>query len=162
IYPLGSNRFYWLSSANSEQGGKAGPRDKEMLLERHHGWAPPAEALLRATDASTIQCFDIFDRKPVDHWSDGRVTLLGDAAHPMTFNMGQGACQTVEDAVVLGKIFREESDVPEALKLYEKRRIPRTSTITVTSRRMGAMGRWRNPVACRVREGLVKMAYKTV
>jgi 2-polyprenyl-6-methoxyphenol hydroxylase-like FAD-dependent oxidoreductase len=57
--------------------------------------------LIEATDEEAILCNDLFDRSPLRHWGSGRVTLLGDAAHPLTPNLGQGACQALEDALVL-------------------------------------------------------------
>ena len=57
---------------------------------------------MRATEESKILRNDIYDREPLERWGEGKATLLGDAAHPMTLNLGQGACQAIEDAVVLG------------------------------------------------------------
>lgn len=78
------------------------------------------------------------DRDPIDKWSYGRSTLLGDAAHPTTQYMAQGACMAMEDAVTLGECLRVCSlDWPQALELYQKARVSRTARIVLSSRQMG-------------------------
>ncbi len=72
----------------------------------------------------------ILEREPLPRWSDGRVVLLGDAAHPMTPYMAQGAATSIEDAAVLARCLQVEGlDVDGAFRLYEERRKPRTSRI---------------------------------
>lgn len=92
------------------------------------------EDLIEATEESAILRNDVYDRPALRHWSVGRVTPLGDAAHPMTPDMGQGACQAIEDAVVLGDCLTPRSEVAEALRAYESRRIPRTRRVVRESR----------------------------
>jgi salicylate hydroxylase len=78
------------------------------------------------------------DREPIDQWSFGRVTLLGDAAHPTTQYMAQGACMAMEDAVTLGEALRVHgNDVEKAFDLYQRSRIARTARIVLSSREMG-------------------------
>ena len=78
------------------------------------------------------------DRDPVERWSFGRVTLLGDAAHPTTQYMAQGACMAIEDAVTLGEALRAHGgDVEAALDRYQHSRIARTARIVLSSREMG-------------------------
>jgi 3-hydroxybenzoate 6-monooxygenase len=78
------------------------------------------------------------DREPIENWTFGRVTLLGDAAHPTTQYMAQGACQAMEDAVTLGEALkRHEFDWTKALDHYQRSRIPRTARIVLSSREMG-------------------------
>jgi 2-polyprenyl-6-methoxyphenol hydroxylase-like FAD-dependent oxidoreductase len=91
----------------------------------------------------------------VKRWSEDRVTLLGDAAHPTTPNLGQGACMAIEDAAVLASCLRDHADVPAALREYERHRIPRTSAIVRQSRRVGGIGQWENPAACWLRDRLL-------
>jgi 2-polyprenyl-6-methoxyphenol hydroxylase-like FAD-dependent oxidoreductase len=84
------------------------------------------------------------------------VTLLGDAAHTTTPNLGQGACQAIEDAVDLAGCFRNGA-IPEAiLRAYEDMRIPRTTTITNQSLRLGILGQLQNPLACTLRDTVVR------
>ncbi len=78
------------------------------------------------------------DRDPIGQWSFGRVTLLGDAAHPTTQYMAQGACMALEDAVTLGEALRVTgNDWPRALELYQRSRIARTARIVLSGREMG-------------------------
>ena len=87
------------------------------------------------------------------------MTLLGDAAHPMTPDMGQGACQAIEDAVVLADCLTRWSEVAEALRAYESLRIPRTRRVVRESRQAGTIAQWSNPLACRAREALLRSRY---
>jgi 2-polyprenyl-6-methoxyphenol hydroxylase-like FAD-dependent oxidoreductase len=114
--------------------------------------------LIDATDPAEMFGRDGADRKPVDRWGDGRVTLLGDAAHPMTPNLGQGACQAIEDAVVLARCLKEAPDPVSALREYERRRIERTAYVVKRAWQIGAVGRWRNPLACWLRDRIQKVA----
>jgi 2-polyprenyl-6-methoxyphenol hydroxylase-like FAD-dependent oxidoreductase len=157
IFPVGGGETYWAAATpyTKEVEGEVGsPAAKAQLLERYRGWMEPVEALLEGTEAGAIYRRDIVDRKPLKSWGDGRVTLLGDAAHPMTPNLGQGAGQAIEDAVVFAKCLAEDGEVADALRAYEAKRIPRTTSFVRRSRLIGRMGRLRNPAACVVRDAI--------
>ncbi|APR03934.1 3-hydroxybenzoate 6-monooxygenase [Thauera chlorobenzoica] len=78
------------------------------------------------------------DREPIGQWTYGRVTLLGDAAHPTTQYMAQGACMALEDAVTLGEALRvNDNDFTKAFDLYQRSRVARTARIVLSSREMG-------------------------
>jgi 3-hydroxybenzoate 6-monooxygenase len=78
------------------------------------------------------------DREPIGQWSFGRITLLGDAAHPTTQYMAQGACMAIEDAVTLGEALRVHgNDIDKAFDLYQRSRVARTARIVLSSREMG-------------------------
>ncbi|MGU1552447.1 3-hydroxybenzoate 6-monooxygenase [Pseudomonas aeruginosa] len=80
------------------------------------------------------------DRDPVECWGKGRVTLLGDAAHPMTQYLAQGACMALEDAVVLGQTVKVcDHNLTAAMRLYEQTRIPRTARVLWSAREMGRL-----------------------
>jgi 2-polyprenyl-6-methoxyphenol hydroxylase-like FAD-dependent oxidoreductase len=113
--------------------------------------------VIAATDESAILRNDIYDRPPLKQWSSARVTLLGDAAHPTTPNLGQGACQAIEDAVVLAQCLAGEPEVGAALRRYESARIPRTTRIVLLSRRFGQIGQLQSPLLCRLRDAVVRM-----
>jgi 2-polyprenyl-6-methoxyphenol hydroxylase-like FAD-dependent oxidoreductase len=89
-------------------------------------------------------------------WGAGRITLLGDAAHPMTPNLGQGACQALEDAVVLSQCLAAQTDVPAALRSYEHQRIPRANELVNRSRQVGAIGQVESRVAVRLRDAFFR------
>ena len=157
LVPITGNRVYWYATDNVPEGGRDEPgAAKERLLERFRTWHAPIPAILEATDAGAILRNDIYDRDPVDRWGGGRVTLVGDAAHPMTPNLGQGGCQAIEDGLVLARHLDGEGDVPAALRAYEAERIPRTSSIVTRSRRVGQMGQIESPVLCKLRDAALK------
>ena len=157
-FPVAEGRWYWACIYNCPaRGGRAPAAPKEELLDRCRGWPEPVEALIDATDPAEMSGRDGVDRKPVDRWGDGRVTLLGDAAHPMTPNLGQGACQAIEDAVVLARCLEGASDPESALREYERRRVKRTAYAVKRSRLIGTVGRWRNPLAVRLRDRIQKL-----
>jgi 2-polyprenyl-6-methoxyphenol hydroxylase-like FAD-dependent oxidoreductase len=155
--PVSGGRAYWYATLNTPAGGRdpEGGR-KRALLEIFRGWHAPIEALIEATDEATILRNDIYDRVPLPYWSVGRVTLLGDAAHPMTPNLGQGACQALEDAVVLADALKQGGDIAAALRAYQSRRIDRTAALVRQARQIGGVGQWSNPLACRLRDVLMK------
>jgi 2-polyprenyl-6-methoxyphenol hydroxylase-like FAD-dependent oxidoreductase len=100
-------RAYWYAT-ESVPAGQGDPPEgrKQGLLALFCGWHEPVEDLIEATDESAILRNDVYDRPALHRWSVGRATLLGDAAHPMTPDMGQGACQAIEDAVILADCLR--------------------------------------------------------
>jgi salicylate hydroxylase len=94
---------------------------------------PEARRLLDACDS--VLKTALYERDPMPRWSEGKVTLMGDACHPMLPFMAQGACQAVEDAVVLARCLGESGKPPEeAFKLYESLRLERTAKIQLMSR----------------------------
>jgi 2-polyprenyl-6-methoxyphenol hydroxylase-like FAD-dependent oxidoreductase len=150
-------RVYWFATKNAPPDQPDAPEGrKQELLARFGGWHVPIPAVISATPEAAILRNDIYDLPPLPHWSMGRVTLLGDAAHATTPNLGQGACQAIEDAVVLARCLRAASTIPAALQRYERRRIKRTTMIATTSRRIGWVAQWQNPLACRLRDALMR------
>ena len=112
------------------------------LLDTFDGWHDPILDLIRSTE--TILCNRALDLAPLPRWSRGAVTLLGDAAHPCTPNLGQGCCMAIEDAMVLAKSLDTGASLSEAFMRYETLRRPRTSHIQSRSRTMGWLGQWEN------------------
>ena len=96
-------------------------------------WAAPIRHLIEITPPEKIFESPICDRLPISGWSQGRVTLVGDAAHPMSPSMGQGANSTFEDAWVLAQCISLFSTIEEALIEYEKKRSERTKIIQIKS-----------------------------
>lgn len=121
----------------------------DQYLEGKEDWGNPEELDLKLSAACEhIQVaskllgkdhrWPMYDREPIDHWTDGNITLLGDAAHPMLQYLAQGACQAIEDAYVIGEAFKgPRESVHEALMAYEKVRRPHASRIQRTARIWG-------------------------
>jgi 2-polyprenyl-6-methoxyphenol hydroxylase-like FAD-dependent oxidoreductase len=150
-YRVDDDRLYWFAVSNADEGGTDGPGVKEKLKETFRGWMHPVEAIIDATAEDVIHRRDLYDRDPIKTWGDGRVTLIGDAAHPMTFDIGQGAGQGIEDAVVLKRCLSQTDDVVAAFRSYEQQRQPRTAHMQKLSRNVGKWGRWKHPMAVAVR-----------
>lgn len=133
LYPVSSGRLYNFtgvypsSDARTESWTASG--SKEEVLAKFEGWSPTMRGVISATDEVLI--YPLFDRLPVKAWGQGRVTLLGDAAHPMFPFLAQGAVQAIEDAWVLAQCLRgaQSGGVVGALQRYEKRRLHRTAAI---------------------------------
>jgi 2-polyprenyl-6-methoxyphenol hydroxylase-like FAD-dependent oxidoreductase len=157
IFSMSRNRAYWFAQRNAPEGEqeKASGR-KRNLLETFHDWHDPIPTVIEATDESHILRNDIYQSEPLRHWSRGRVTLLGDAAHAMTPNLGQGACQAIEDALALADCLKAEPNVAAALQLYEKRRTKRVNRIKWLSGLVGPAVQMENPLVVRTRNALVK------
>jgi len=140
-YPLRGGKQYNLvvtfhSKEQEEWGVTEG--SKEEVLSYFEGIHPrPRQMLDRPT---SWRRWATADRDPVENWGEGRVTILGDAAHPMTQYLAQGACSALEDAVVLGQAVKQcNFDLQAAFRLYETIRIPRTARILWSAREMGRL-----------------------
>jgi 2-polyprenyl-6-methoxyphenol hydroxylase-like FAD-dependent oxidoreductase len=152
--PIGGGRTYWFATANTPPGGTDGPKGaKAVLLERFADWYAPIPAVIDATPDAAILRNDIIDRPPVTNWTDGRVTLLGDAAHPTTPNLGQGACMAIESAWVLAGCLK--ADGVNGLKAYQKKRFARTAEVTTRSWSLGKMMAVEGRFGCWVRDRLM-------
>jgi 2-polyprenyl-6-methoxyphenol hydroxylase-like FAD-dependent oxidoreductase len=157
-FPIHGNRVYWFATSNAREGDDScDGAPQSYLLSLFEGWHEPIEALIRAADDTTILHNDIYDSDPLAEWGRGRVTLLGDAAHPMTPNLGQGACQAIEDALELSACLASETDPELGLEKYEKRRIARTSPIVRASRWLGSIAQLEEPRLCGLRDALFRL-----
>ena len=109
---------------------------KEEVLSYFQGICPKARQLIELP--KSWRRWATADREPIETWTFGRVTLLGDAAHPTTQYMAQGACMAMEDAVTLGEALRvTDHDILKAFDIYQKARVARTARIVLSSREMG-------------------------
>lgn len=134
LFPCGMGRVYWFATHNQPAQQPDSPRGRKAdCLTAFAGFPEPFVQALHQTSDTEILRHDVYDRAPLVHWGEGRVTMLGDASHPMTPNLGQGACMAIEDAVVLARCLRDEPDVIRALQLYESARRERTALMTERS-----------------------------
>ena len=117
----------WTIESWTEQGSKA------EAAKDFAGWHPSITRLI--AESENMFRWALFDRQPLKKWTQGRVTLLGDAAHPMLPFLAQGAAMATEDAWVLAStLTQNRSSVPEALQTYQNKRLPRTSKVQAGSR----------------------------
>lgn len=154
LVAIDGDRVYWFATANVAAGGRE--TSKRDLLARLGDWHEPIGAVVEATPDASILRTDIADREPVEDWGEGRVTLLGDAAHPMTPNLGQGGCQAIEDAVVLDLCLTAHPIVMAALRDYEDRRRARTARVVTEARRFGDIGQIENGALRGLRNAAVR------
>ena len=140
-YPLrGGQQYNLVVTFHSRQQEEWSVTEgsKEEVLSYFEGIHPtPHQMLDRPT---SWRRWATADREPVENWGQGASTLLGDAAHPMTQYLAQGACMALEDAVTLGEAIRHcDNDLPAAFRLYETLRIPRTARVVWSAREMGRL-----------------------
>jgi salicylate hydroxylase len=110
--------------------------DRSEVVETYAGWHEPLLRLLSAADR--YYKWALYDRDPLDHWSKGRATLLGDSAHAMLPYIGQGACMAIEDSYILAAVISQMPDeLGEALQHYERLRLPRTRRAVLGARARG-------------------------
>lgn len=148
---LPGDRVYAYAAADAAPGGSGAAGERPELERLFGSWHDPIPALIEAAGEEAILRHDCYDLRPLRTWGRGRCTLVGDAAHAMTPNLGQGACQALEDAVVLGRWVAGGGEVSAALRSYERERRPRTARFQRRSWSAGAMGQWANPLAVRAR-----------
>lgn len=140
-YPLrGGEQYNVVVTFHSRDQEEWGVKDgsKEEVESYFQGICPQARQLIELP--KSWRRWATADRDPIPQWSFGRVTLLGDAAHPTTQYMAQGACMALEDAVTLGEALRVcGKDWTQALDLYQRSRITRTGRIVLSGREMGRL-----------------------
>jgi 2-polyprenyl-6-methoxyphenol hydroxylase-like FAD-dependent oxidoreductase len=158
LVPLGRRGTAWWCTANEPEFTRDEPEGtKSKLLRWLANWHPPIPEVIGATDAATFIKTPMYDRDPVKKWSVGCCTLLGDAAHPTTPNMGQGGCMAIEDAAVLAQCLSRHTNAASAFRAYERLRYSRTAQVTRISRYYGVMGQWKNPGAVWLRTALLRL-----
>ena len=156
-YELGKGRVYWWATAPLAPGTEIPQSARRAYLEQAFaGWAFDLPAIFAHTPEHCILQNDIYDRDPSRRWHRGRAVLLGDAAHPTTPNLGQGACMAIEDAVVLARAIVEAGDCEEAFTRFHRRRSRRTAQIVRMSRWWGRVGLWKHPALTAVRDGVIR------
>lgn len=154
--PLSDERVYWFATVN--RPANLPPANHKTFLHSVFGaWHQPIGDLIAATPPEAILYNDIADLEPLPSWIDGRAVLLGDAAHAMTPNMGQGACQAIEDAVVLAQALRDRQPLATALADYQERRLAHTSKVMLRSRTIGRIGQIGNPLLVQVRDAALQL-----
>ncbi|MGW2380944.1 FAD-dependent monooxygenase [Streptomyces sp. NPDC001658] len=151
-------RAEWHAVLNLPAGTRfADPVDE--LRRRFHTWHAPIPALLDATRPAAVLHHDVNElRTPLPSYTVGRTALLGDAAHAMTPNLGQGACRALEDAVALAAALATEPTMTAALARYDAERRPRSQAVARAARQAGRMGqRLSHPLAVTLRNTAMRL-----
>ena len=154
--PTSGERVTWYAMWNAPAGGHDAGDTAARLRELFGGWHEPIPAIIDATPAAAMIRTDIYDRRPARTWSRARVALIGDAIHPMTPDLAQGACQAILDATTLATCLAASRDTPAALRDYQQRRWRNAAVTTLMARNMGAMGQWKSHTTCTARNTLIR------
>ena len=149
VVPLGDGRVYWFAAT----GPEVAPGD---LAAGFAGWHEPVERLLTATPPEAVLRHPIAYLPALRRFAAGRWALVGDAAHAMTPDLGQGGCQALEDAVELGAALARGRTVPAALAAYDAARRPRAQSVARRSRALGRIAQAGGPAAV-VRDAVVHL-----
>jgi salicylate hydroxylase/6-hydroxynicotinate 3-monooxygenase len=137
IYPVDAARqeIYFVTSVPDPDWDVESWSARGEMAEVHRALASFHDEVQRViTACPAVHKWALFERDPLPRWADGPVVLLGDACHPMTPYMAQGAANALEDAAVLSRCLAEVQDVGEAFRSYEATRLERTAKVQLTSR----------------------------
>lgn len=157
VIPLTQQRIYWFACINAPANDENFKRFKvKDLYEHFRHYHAPIPGILRQTKDSALLQNDIYDLKPLKKFAYGNVLLLGDAAHATTPNMGQGACQAIEDAVVLAEELKRHGSYHQAFPAFEQRRLRRTRDIIRQSRAIGQAAQLENSLLIAARDLLLR------
>ncbi len=155
ILRLGPGYVHWYAVANNSLR-PANLGDSEGLLQLFSGWHSPIPSLIE--NAESILFARVQDRRLSRPWGRKQVVTLGDAAHPISPNFGQGAGLALEDAVVLAASLQSAPDLSDALRRYEKLRHPRCLEVSFTSREAGRFAQIQNRALVSLRKHLIRHA----
>ncbi len=150
--PLPGNSVFWYATQHR----------RIDTLAAYASWHAPIADLIASTPTDQIIRTHICDRLPIQRWGAGPVTLLGDAAHPSTPDLGQGACQALESAVVLADALAGAPTIEAGFREYERRRAPRTATISRLCWLTWTNSTIENPALCAVRDAAIRFGLRAV
>jgi 2-polyprenyl-6-methoxyphenol hydroxylase-like FAD-dependent oxidoreductase len=150
-------------TAKAEKGTKI-PQDevKSYLLNLVSEFQSDIQSVIEKTDNTAILQNDLLDLKPILNWYKGNIILIGDAAHATTPNLGQGACQAIEDAYFLADCLSRYPSVSEAFSAFQNKRKPKADFVTKTSFQMGQVINIGGAVGYRLRNMLLKITPQSV
>lgn len=163
FFHINPGQVYWSCAVwmpESSRGRQFDAGNKAALQERLRGWGEPIPSLLAVAEEGEIARRDIHGGTPLATWGVGRVTLLGDAAHPMTTTQGQGACSAVEDALVLRQSLAANNDVVSALRSYEAQRRDRTNRLMRVSKQLESRARITHPLRVWIRNRMIGLVFR--
>jgi len=154
---IGPNEVYWFAPVTAPAGRPDPPGGVAgMLGQLYDNFPAPVPEIIACTPPQDILRTDLYDLVPLRCWHRGRVVLLGDAAHAMTPNLGQGGAQAIEDAFVLAQALAQSPDVEDGLHYYERQRRRRANWITRRARQYGTWAHLERRPAQQMRDFLMR------
>ncbi|MCM3454513.1 FAD-dependent oxidoreductase [Heyndrickxia oleronia] len=158
IVPLTNNQIYWFACLNAPfQSKDMSAFTTNELYHIFQDYHFPVPELIKWTENEKLIWNDIIDLKPTNRFAMDKILLIGDAAHATTPNIGQGAGQAIEDAIILSKILKDKNCKKEAFSEFENLRIPKTKKITNLSWRIGKVAQLDNPFQIKIRNSIMRM-----
>lgn len=162
VMPLTGGRVYWYATLSSPPNSHA-HANMETVARLFRDWHDPIPRLIAATPLKSLLRHDIYSLEtPLPSYATGRVILLGDAAHAITPDLGQGAAQALEDAATLNALATTESTVESVIAGYDLARRGRTQQLARASAAAGRVAQWRNPLKVALRNTFVWLTPRSV
>ncbi|HEY8271925.1 MAG TPA: FAD-dependent monooxygenase [Pseudobdellovibrionaceae bacterium] len=163
--PVGPSEVYWYATlVHPPFTAMSSSKAFKILQNRFRDFPDFVQLIIAHIAPDTIIQTDIFELPEGKRWSKDRIVLLGDAAHSMTPNLGQGAAMAIEDAFVLAKHISNSNTTSLATSLlrYQEQRMQRVHQIAKIARQLGRLGGWQNPFLCRFRNWALKKAPRSL
>ncbi|WMN12053.1 FAD-dependent monooxygenase [Marivirga salinae] len=148
------DKIYWYAVKSFEKSENEFSSDKLSLY--FEKYPPIVQEIIKATAFDTIHVTVMEDLEPIKKWHDEFACLMGDAAHATTPNMGQGACQSIEDAYTLADCLANQSD-SRAFAAYQKLRMSKAHQVVNQSWQIGKISHWKNPIGIAFRNSILKI-----
>ncbi|WP_031529289.1 FAD-dependent monooxygenase [Dyadobacter crusticola] len=159
IVPLADGKVYWFACIKAaENDAKYKAFTAEDLYQHFSRFHDPVPQILQTAYGSPLIHNDIYDLAPLDHYAFDNILLIGDAAHGATPNMGQGACQAIEDAATLLVELNKDQTLEKAFTAFEEKRLKRTQYIINQSRKVGELAQIGHPLFAGLRNAAMRFA----
>ncbi len=157
LFPAGVGETYWFAVLTQPEDARVAPGEVRAHL-RHHfaGFHAPVGEVIDAIDEATVHATPIHDLPKLPSWHSPLACLIGDAAHAITPNVGQGACLALEDALVLARRLEAAETLNDAFNAFERARRRRVASIGAAARVSGWVGQWRAPALVRLRRRILR------
>ena len=162
LLAMNSNEMYWFAAINSRSSKVECDDKKKFLSQTFQGWTSKVRDAIALTQEEDIVVRPIETAPRLRKWHQHRVLLLGDSAHAMTPNLGQGACMAIEDAAILAKCLVIENSPEDALAAYEKKRKWRVNQVILRSYLLGQVGQLESLTLTQLRSQGLRLAPKAL
>ncbi|MCT4582913.1 MAG: FAD-dependent monooxygenase [Flavobacteriales bacterium] len=150
---IATDKVYWYALKDSKQRETITIKELLVLFQNFH---PVVNKIIAQTDGDKLLTNEMLDLKPLTQWFQGNICLIGDAAHATTPNMGQGACQSIEDAYVLSEELAKTKNIQAAFLNYQNHRIQKANKVTNMSWKIGKVSHYTHPIFVAIRNFLLK------